>query len=81
MAICRSFAKATGSKEKPPPQCKQCVDSWDDDSVAANQSNHCGRRTINADDADNARRYAGNAAKANAEVDKEVGWGDAEVLE
>jgi hypothetical protein len=37
--------------------------------------------TINADDdtkdAINARRYAGDAAKAKAEADKEVGEGDA----
>jgi hypothetical protein len=81
MAIRRSFAKATGGKEIAPPQCNRCVDSWDDDSVAADQSNLCGPMTINADDDTedtiNARRYAGNAAKAKAEADKEVGEGDA----
>jgi hypothetical protein len=76
----------------PPPRCYQRVDSCNNNSVAADQSNLCGQRTsINANnakdtedaakDADNARRYADNAAKAKAEADKEVGGGDAEVLD
>ena len=77
----------------PPPRCYRRGDSCDDNSVAANESNVCGQRSsIDADDAEdadnaedvtkdanNARRYAENVAKAKAEADKEVGGGDAEV--
>jgi hypothetical protein len=91
MALRRSFSKATGGKLVPPSQCYQCVDSYDDNSVAADQSNLCSQRTsINDDDAEDAedvaedgnnfQRYVDNAAKAKAEADKEVGGGDAEVL-
>jgi hypothetical protein len=89
MAVRRSFAKATVGKLVPP---SDVIDSCNDNSVAADQSNLCGQRTSfnakaaedaedAAEDTDNARRYADNAAKAKAEADKEVGGGDAEVLD
>jgi hypothetical protein len=54
MAIRCSFAKSTGGKLVPPPQCYQHSDSCDNDSVAANKSNICGQRSsINADNAEN----------------------------
>ncbi len=69
-----------------PPRCYRHGDSWDDDSVAADKSNVYGqRRSIDTDDdasedtydATKSRRYAANMAKTKAEVDKEVGRGDA----
>ncbi len=71
-----------------PPRKDFChSDSYDDNNVAADQSNLCGQRSIDAaaaaddddDDANNARRYADDTTKAKAEADKEVGGGDAEV--
>ena len=92
MTIRRSFAK------KPPPRCYRHGNSWDDDSVPADNGQ---RRSIDAgnddagDDDDaaedtaedtdnthnsgNSRRYADDASQANAEADKEVGGGGAEV--
>ena len=72
-----------------PPQCYCCRgDSYDDNSVAADQSHLCSQRSIDTNDdddndnkdANNApRRYADDTTKAKAEADKEVGGGDAEV--
>ena len=73
-----------------PPRSYCCrSDSYDDNNVAADQSNLCGQRSIDAaaddddndddDDANNARWYADDTTKAKAEADKEVGGGDAEV--
>ncbi len=72
-----------------PPRCYCCRgDSYDDNKIAADQSNLCGQRSIDAaadndedndEDANNARRYADDTTKAKAEADKEVGGGDAEV--
>ncbi len=71
---------------KSPFRCYRCVDSCDDDSVAANHSNLYGQRTsINANNAEDAndanisRQYAADKVKAKAEADKEVGGWDAEV--
>ena len=52
MAVRRSFAKASACKAVAPPRCYCCRgDSYDDNSVAADQSNLCGQRSIDAADA------------------------------
>ena len=72
--ICQGLCWQSSS----PPRCNRRVDSWDDDSVTADQSNLCGQRTsINA--VDDAEDTNNDAAKAKAKADKEVGGGDAEV--